>query len=528
MSPFPLTPSPRRTGPESPAVTISYAHDAEGKRVAAYVKRGLAERGVRAVWDRDLRTPRSLPLWMANVLEKSIIITVLSPDYAKHFQGSGSEERKGVQFEGMLISSRLFEHVNKDKCPIIPVCAPGFDMNTRPFVIKGLDVTQLSCDSPNSDKGMDKLVDRIYDAFGEDPTTSSEHDLVSVWHKSLDQKHEAEPFCFPVITPAIRASGDVELMEQVTERCLELIGTGELDLDQKRLKAEILISGRAWCRRARGAHDQALRAAQEGVKLAEECDAEEIAAKGKRCQAKILRKMAESAWGAQRRENLDEAVRLARDSMAVFMRIDRYSNEAAACRSTLAKISFVRFRHGWRRALLRQAESQAAKAARELGIVSRRAKYDVAILRAEIAIERHKFDEAQEILTKMHDELVPLANTSCAYEELLARVRLTRAVLCHRANRFPGDGVLLQATLESFTGLGLAEPAAECRWLLHAMERSLSHRVVRSVERWCPDPALREKVVAAWEHTREIKGRRWTTGRRWRAIVSRVRNQDLG
>lgn len=535
--------------PGTPDVTISYTHDPQGKLLAERVVRLLEANGVSPKWDRQLQNPTSLPQWMGSVLEHSVIICVLSPEYVEYFCCDGAPEHRGVQFEARLIGQRLYGYNHSDRCPVILVATPDFSIDDLPFLLKPLRVTRLA---ENSDAGANELLARVRDAARSSsanarsakprltapkeshsldvvletvsPTAPVAHDLVRRWCKSLGEDELATPWAFPAAESIIKAVGDVELMRHAAERCLELV---EPDEDGQRLRAEILISGRTWYLRAQNEHNLAAWSAREGVDLAGSLGDEALAARGKRALAKIHRRLAERAWGPCRREHLGVAAQLARESMAAFERIDPHGDEVALCRSALAKVLSVRFGSGWRRSLLRRAEAHAARAAGEIGPDPRRARYDVEILRAEIATGRRKFTEAARILDGVVAELTPRAATSGSCEELLARALLARVVLGRKANRLPSDRDLHEAQ-DAFTRLGLPGPVAECRWLAHASARALPAGIVRRVERWCPDPALRVRVAQAWEHERRIGGRRRLSGRDWQALVSRVRRQEEG
>lgn len=147
--------------PKVPEVVITYTHCVQGRLMERALHRLLAEAGHDVVSDRDMANPPSIQRWMVEMITSRIILCVLTLDYIRAFGGEGGDNwaRLGVQYEATLVRQRIYyNHSRFDICPVIPVAAPGFDVNLCPLDLRALDVQRFD---PNTGAGAERLLARI-------------------------------------------------------------------------------------------------------------------------------------------------------------------------------------------------------------------------------------------------------------------------------------------------------------------------------------------------------------------------------
>lgn len=543
-------------------VVISYAHDAEGKRLAQALVNGLPRRGVEVVWDRDwpLDNPVSMPEWISRYMTEYPVLTVLSPDYVHRFgNGDGTPVRRGVLFESRILQRRIFDHTWPDGCPIIPVADLTFSADLAPAALKNLIIARFE---PESGDGLDQIVRRLLalDRQGWRPSTpssalfdgvnslisrleaaapsSADSALVRDWLLSARQR---KPGCtevgraFRASERIIKSAGDADLMGDLVDCCLGCLPVGRLSAEETAVKALVLLHGQAWRLYRQHELAAAVVVAEEGVELSIRCDDRRLGAFGLR-QLAILRcaqaKDSPPEQGDRRHRYLARALDHASQARALFDTI-RDDVEYGACTKVLAQIHFARYRLDGQRSALRDADRLADQAVGYLdGDQDRTRDYhDLSILRALIAVARRDWPKATELLEKVSADLGRRTGDGASYTELVGWAHLAAARL--RWGEGGWDAVASAAweanrALDIFTQLDLPYAVAESRWLLASLvpaTAGVRRDDVKTCERLFADP--RERLRAVEERRRRIgerAGGRWVRRRsEWREIQRKLR-----
>ncbi|WP_020667336.1 TIR domain-containing protein [Amycolatopsis nigrescens] len=555
-------------------VIISYAHDDLGRVISQSLVAALRQRGVEVLWDRDLPVdnPSSLPEWIANGVAGNPVLCVLSPDYVRRFgRGDTSACRKGVLFESRILLQKIFDHTEADRCPVIPVADPGFSADLAPAVLKNLVIARfdpgtadgvdqivrrllalrpLSGPSPGSAPGSVLDPARIQDRGGglavrglrevvcdlEAAAPSSGDDLVLV-REWLDVAGNGDvggtDFVrgFPAVERIIKSAGDAGLMREVCDRCLAALQDTDLSEQEKRMKAVILIRGRAWHLHRRHELQAALQAVHDGIGLAKECDDRWLVALGKGFLGVLHRGLAEDAPCEAREYHLHLAADSTEAAITMFTGMTRAVYEVGVCTKVLAHICFTRYRLSNQRGALRQANKLADRAVGYLTPDRAREYHELLILRAEIAIARGGLTLAWEFVDKAIRSLGQHVADGASYLELLGCAHLARARL--RLKEGGPDAAMNAArdaeiALKIFDELKLPYSVAGCRWLLIKLAPEtvgVYRGDIKVFERLFPDPL--ERLLAVGERSRRIEertGSRWTRQAEWRDIVRKVRH----
>ncbi|GAB3476799.1 toll/interleukin-1 receptor domain-containing protein [Amycolatopsis cihanbeyliensis] len=551
-------------------VTISYAHDDWGRAISQALVVALRQRGVDVLWDRDLpaENPPSLPEWIVNGIAGNPVICVLSPDYVRRFgRGDGSADRKGVLFESRILLRRIFDHTEPEHCPVVPVADPGFSADLAPVVLKNLVIARFD---PVSGDGVDVIVRRLLrlghlrgaepepepaeleprdipqvaprathqvlrDLEVASPSTTDGLELVREW-LSFAAREEPCPVDlvrgFSAIERIIKSAGDANLMSVVSDHCLSAFSAGPLSDQEKKLKARILIRGRAWHLYRGHELRAAEQAVHEGVELAKGCGDRWSLALGRGSLGALHRALAADAYGNAADYHLDKAEDNAESAITMFTAMAGAGYQAGVCTKLLAQVWFTKHHRGQRGAL-RQASKLADRAVCLLTPDRARQYHDLLILRAEIAVARGELTRAREFVDRAMRSLGRYQSDGASYVELLGCAYLARARLQLKEDGRDAQRDAMkdaETALKLFYELDIPYAVAGCRWLLIRLApetEGIYRGDIKMVERLFPDP--RERLRAVEERARRIEeraGNRWSRQAEWQDIVRKVRHHD--
>ncbi len=545
---------------------LSYAHDKEGKELAAFLYVMLKASGFTVVWDGQMTfdNPASKAEWIVNAINECVVICVLSPDYVRRFgRGDSSPDRKGVLFEGRHIMEKYYNHTESNGCPVVVVARPDFSADLLPYGLRGLVISRIN---PLTVGGGDPFVrrlsglhaapvllsvpadDAVHRAVVADaqptgnrpltellrslevvfPGTVEAGDLVREWIAVARASPGGTDFtrAFPAVVRIVKFAGDVRLAAEVADLCLAALTGDELLKWEKKMRAEVLISMKCWQLRREGKLRAALTAVGEGLTLARECRAAHLVALGEGSLGRVHRGLAEVAESGDLRRHLDDAVRFTSKAIEAFKGMGQHDEEVGVYCNVLARVYFTRRRLLGERKSLSRASGFADLAAEFLPEDRVRECFELRILRAEIAMARRSPQEAREYLNGVIADLREREFDGASYTELLGRAYQARAEL-RRIRQGRGMPADVDEAQRIFEVLGLAHSVAECGWLRIKVTSSwLSGRDIRILERLCADARVR--LGAVDERLRRIeRGIRGSRSRKaeWRDIVDQVRRR---
>lgn len=545
---------------------MSYARDAEGHRLANLVVHGLSARGCDVSSDHQLplRNPSSLPAWMDDQIANRVVVCVLSQGYVTAFEESvaqGSAPHKGVRYELRAIRQRIYDHEGRYGCPVVPVMANTFELDAVPATLRSLDICRIDAETG---AGIDQLAERIarlgdagrsatMTTAEQIPPSDNRRDVRQLVHeltagppaeKAIELVHEClrqtvEPLvpwelvkAFPQLEEVIKDHGQVELLRELTTRCLEVVrSTPHLFRTELALESRLLICGMAWYQQRDHMLNEALDAARKGILIAEKAEDPRIAAFGRQSLGRIHRLLAEDARGSDRDHHLSDSTRWLGEATALFEAIDGSRvrrSEVGACVSLSARTQLTRYRLLNDRTALEHAEELAGRAEELLPTKQKKDRCDLTILQAEIAAANRRYGQGQRLLGNVIEALI--AEVGNRSSEILARAYQTRANIALSARGARGD---ILTDLDRARGIFLKQKlfyaAAACAWtMLRTDSRTITHAKitradVQQLESLSNDPRTRLNAITLSES--DAGG---TTGHRapshrvnWTVLVNR-------
>jgi hypothetical protein len=333
---------------------------------------------------------------------------------------------------------------------------------------------------------------------------------------------------FTRIRAAALHAGDLVLLEQITDICLQAVEQLDLDDATRKEKCTYLLN-RAfllWCD-----HEVFLAqaVAEQAYALASAAKSASSIARAKRCLAFIHIRLAEFRSGEARTDEIERAREYAEAASGHFDPFDNEDTHLTAL--ALAEVRFAEYRYERNRRSLGEAERLSAKAAK--GFAAQRFHwYDEArLLQSAVAFELHGATAATKLLDQTLLDLRNNVERSEAYSELLGKGHLLRAQLYPPRRRTDAQ-MEIGAARAVFDKLDLRRMVAECDWLSFKCDRKryrFSAYDIRALERICPDPVLRVKVARrgrTWSIFGDLPGR--IGDRNWKRAVQETQNVANG
>ena len=568
-NPAPVVPPSNVVVDASPQVLVSYARDAEGHRFAWAIVQGLRQFGCDVSSDHDLplRNPTSLPAWMDEQIANRVVVCVLSDGYVSAFEEMVADvatPHRGVRYELRAVRQRIYDHEHLYDCPVIPVVSHTFDIDLVPSTFRSLDICRIDFDTSD---GLDQLAARIaiLERRGgrSAAVTTAErvppsgrrrdvrqlvHELaaelsaeraISLVRECLEQSTEsAVPWelvhAFPQLEEVIKDHGQVELLRELTAKCLDVVqATPHLLRPEIALASRLLICGQAWHLQRDHELSEALEAAMRGIRLAEQAEDPRIAAFGRQSVGRIHRLLAEDARGATRDQHLSASTKWLGEATALFEAIDGSRgrrSEVGACISLSARTQLSRYRLLHDREALVHADELAGRADDLLPAQQRKDRFDLKILQAELLAANRRYGPSQRLLSNVIESLI--TEPGDRYSEILARAYQARAsvVIATRAAR---NDVLadLEKARNIFLKQKLIYATANSEWsMLKTDSKSMTTiKITRAdtlqLESLSTDPRIRLKAIDLWESETSLQ-----TGHRpsahkanWATLVDRCR-----
>ncbi|MPZ83917.1 MAG: hypothetical protein GEV28_27405 [Actinophytocola sp.] len=548
-------------------VLISYAHDPEGRRMAAVLLRELRDRGCDVISDHELplQNPSSLPAWMDDQIARRVVLCLLSPGYLHAFEDVAAEDispRKGVRYELRAVRQRIYDHEGRSGCPVIPVAPTTFHVEMAPATLRALDISRVD---PETGVGTDQLAARI--AKLEDPgghgamstteqvpPTSSrrlfrqvvynlEDDLPA--EKAIELVGEClrlaeDPdlstdlvHAFGLLAEVIKDQGQVSLMRTLTAGCIRVLrSTTPLLHWEHRLESRVLICGTAWYLQRDHFLQEALDEARRGIRIAEQYDDRRMAAFGKQSVGRIQRLLAEDSRGLECDHHLSASLQSLTEATALFSAIDGRRvrrSEVGACLSLSARTQLTRYRMLNDDDALGYAEELTRQAGEVLTPSQRKDRRDLAILRAEVAAANRRYADGRRLLGNTIESMI--AEPGEHYSEILARAYVARAHVTLVSRRAKSDALAdLDKARTIFRRQELNHAAAACEWtMLTTDSKSVTQvKFTRAdallLEDLTTDPRTRLAAVAKLAQQTDRIGRQPPGGRvDWASLVDQVR-----
>lgn len=545
-------------------VLVSYAHEPEGRTMAAAVLRALRAQGFDVVSDHDLavRNPTSLPAWMDDQIANRVVLCLLTPGYLRAFEEVAAGDvpkRKGVRYELRAIRQRIYDHEGQYECPIIPVAAPEFRADLAPATMRGLNISRFD---PETDSGTEQLVERIATLEGTGgigamstkervPPASGKHRFRQVVYKleedlpaeqaialvreCLHLAEDPELFAelvpaFPQLAEVIKDHGQVSIMRVLTDRCLQVLRSSSPLLRWEHLlEAQLLICGTAWYLQRDHRLREALDDAKSGIALAERFGDRRIAAYGRQCVGRIQRLLAEDAQDGDVDHYLKLSYQSLDEATALFAAVDGGRpprSEVSSCLSLRARTLLTRYRRLDDKPALAHADKLTLEADRVMTAAQKKDKYDLLILRAEIAAANRRYADGRKLLGNVIESLI--AEVGALYSEILARAYVARAYLAI-ASRSSKSEILsdLRKARTIFEQQELDHAAAACTWTMLATDpRSVtslkvSRADIQQLEDLTVDPRARLDAIAKLEQLTDAHLPQRTAD--WATLVERIR-----
>lgn len=558
--------SPVERRPPS-GVLISYAHDPEGRHMAAALLRELRARGCDVTSDHELplQNPSSLPAWMDDQIACRVVLCLLSPGYLRAFEEVVDEDtapRKGVRYELRAIRQRIYDHDGRFGCPVIPVALPTVHVELIPATLRTLDINRFD---PETGAGTDQLVARIArleGAGGTGAMSTKEHVPPTSGRRlfrqvvySLEDDHPAERaiglvreclrlaedpdlstdlvHAFGQLAEVIKDQGQVGLMRTLTTRCIRVLrSTTPLLRWEHRLESRVLICGTAWYLQRDHLLQEALDEARRGIRIAEQYGDRRIAALGKQSVGRIQRLLAEDSRGQECAHHLSASLRSLAEATALFSAIDGTRvrrSEVGACLSLSARTQLTRYRLLDDGDALGYAEELTRQAADILTPNQKKDRRDLAILRAEIAAANRRYADGRRLLGNAIESMI--AEPGEHYSEILARAYVARATLTQASRGAKSDALAdLDKARTIFRRQELNHAAAACEWTMLTTDSKSVTQVkftradALALENLTADPRTRLAAVAMVALQADRMGRQPSGGRvDWASLVDQVR-----
>jgi hypothetical protein len=505
---------------------------------------------------------------MDDQIASRVVVCVLSLGYVTAFEetvADGTAPHRGVRYELRAIRQRIYDHEGRYDCPVIPVMPHTFELDLVPATFRSLDICRINFETG---AGMDQLVARIARLEGGErsaamttaeriPPPDKRRDVRQLVHEltadlpavqaielvreCLRQSREAAvPWelvqAFPQLEEVIKDHGQVELLRELTTRCLHVVrSTPHLLRPELALEARLLICGRAWHLQRDHHLSEALEAAQKGILVAEQAEDPRIAAFGRQSVGRIHRLLAEDARGPARDHHLSASIKWLGEATALFEATDGNRgrrSEVGACVSLSARTQLSRYRLLNDRTALEHADELAGRADELLPANQKKDRCDLKILQAEIAAANRRYGPGQRLLSTVIESLI--AELGDRYSEILARAYQARANVA-LASRGTRSDVLTD--LDKARGIFLRQKllyaAASCGWtMLKTDSKSITHvKITRAdvlqLEDLTTDPRTRLKAIAQWEHYADSHPGHRPTGHKvnWTTLVDACRFQ---
>jgi hypothetical protein len=495
---------------------VTYANEPEGHHMARALVRELRERGCDVISDHELalQNPVSVATWMDDQIAARIVICAITDGYLQAAEEISEPKRKGVRYELRAIRQRIYDHEGRYGCPVIPVATPDFPLDLVPQTLRGLNISRFD---PDDGTGADELAERIASLEGH----ADRRRFRRVVHE-LEEDLPAERAIalvreclllaedpglagdlvpvFPQLADVIKDHGQISLMRTLTERCLGALAVKTPLLQWEReIEARLLICGKAWYLQRDHLLREALDNAQQGIRLAEQHGSRRSAAYGRQCVGRIERLLAEDARGADIDHHLNLSARSIGEAVALFHAIDGTHprrSEAGACLTLGARTQLSRYRLLDDAAALADADAMATEAAGMLTIEQKKDRYDLAIVRAEIAAANRRYAEGRR---RLGDVIESLIAERGELSEILARAYVARAAIAQASRGGRGEVVAdLRKARTIFQRQQLNHAAAGCDWTMVTTDPrtvKLSRADIFELERLTVDPRVRLAAV---------------------------------
>ncbi len=521
-------------------IFIVWVHDAIGRAVVAVLGQELKRRGFEVDWDRVLKTSNvpSMSLWMANKIENSAVICVVTPELVKAFNlvtDGPPQTHLGGQWEIRHVAQVLYEHGLRDGCPVIPVIPPGSSAEDGPLVLRGLQNTQFN---HITGEGIDTIVKRVNDIYDHseraargrrlverkaqipsqvkdsladelrsvDVSRVRAHELSKKWVDRAGDNgvsHSSDLLqIFKRIVLVAHYAGDLDLLRQITAICLPVVEELDLDDEIRTEMATYLLMGRTFLLSCEHKMEEARKVAEDALTLATDAKDATLIAKAERCLARLHAHLAELASQEARAAHLRQARTYAMSAMNHFRAVD--SDDKHLAMLALAEVRLAEFRHERNTRSLHEASWLSAGAAKGFTDKRLHTYYEAKLMQAEVAFASEDNGTASDLIDETLRDLRSRVERAMAFTELLGKAHLLRARIWVSLGRADAQAEIREAH-EVFEKLGLQRMVAECDWLLFKHERKRYRFAVydiKALERQSPDPVLRMKVA--------LQGRTWS------------------
>lgn len=532
------------------SVFLSYCHS-DGRELAARVADHFGSKSDIAVrYDTEIpeTNPMSLPQWMVDGISGSdVVIMLLTPDYIRYASTlDKTSEHHGIRFEYRLILERYYRHDKPDGCPIIPVAAMDMPVDTLPGFITMMDVSHLGDGSDS----LERLYQRVIAVPTQPQTTAGVvrvpaagagctidgdalrqavetlRDLPPIDSQAImavreclrRAEHDSASLelarAFELAERIIKAAGDHELMRQTVDSCLTALDTHQSG--DHRLRAKVLIHGRAWYLRSLDQLPEAVACVEDGIRHAVKDKDDRTVARGHRALARIYRRLAEIGGRHSAGEYLDLAMREARAAQDRF----QCSGDPVEIPTALyvrARIEFARYQLLGKRRALRRAHRLMSKREAQFPLHYVRHRIEKELLRCQIHTESWRRSKtAGRALESAWRLLDQNSSEGASYDRLRALAHRASARLAMKS----GHGNARQEADDArkiYAELHMTIEFEECQWLLYLLTArvgSLRRREVAALQRTVLDPILRLAIAAEFMEqirrgeVRQLWGRR--------------------
>ncbi|MFC0432660.1 hypothetical protein [Kutzneria buriramensis] len=520
------------TAENVPKVVISYAHEPPGRVLERALHRVLSDAGFDVVSDRDLLGAASLQRWMVGMFSTRIIVVALTADYVRAFDGQGGEHspRQGVAFEATLMRVQNYRnHSLHDSVPVVLVATPDFDVDQLPLDLAAMVVRRFD---PVTGAGAEKLLAHIRDvAFRrrrEVSAMSSERSLRQI-HLDLEK---AEPMsaravdtvyeflgvpdepdhalelaaAFPAAAKVAKAAGDVQLVRQISDKCLTALRKGDERLvDESRMEGRILICGAGWCLQREYRLATALQYTNEGMALADRLHDHYGIAHGHKNLGRIQRLNAERARrGAEAEHLLRTSVSSLERAAEQFATIGGCEHDVGSCYSLTARTCLSSHLMVPDDRVLTRAWRLVDRAEELLLPAAGKNYFDLLILKVELLALTGSPVPARRMINEVIEHLLSIPGAGRS--EIHGRARMIRANL-YPGSRGRADARRdLQECQQIFERIGLNHPAAAAKWAIARQNPKSVSTLVRltdedmvKLEHLTVDPCARLLAIADLE-----------------------------
>lgn len=529
---------------------VSYARDLEGAAYAEWLVERLRSASLDVSWDGDLTNfnPSSIQEWMEDQVHSSIVICVVTQEYAERFgRGSNSPRRKGVLYESRAIEQRLHDHTASGACPVIPVIPDGLSADKLPSPLRRLLATKISLENKS---GIDELLTRIralshtagvmmktadprgsvaatpvsdpeesvYESALRDllarlevaePGTPSALSAVTEWLDLGEVRFQTIPPLyaqgFPDAEKIAKTAGDLDFMRRISDACLKAIRNSEPPLRADvGLEARILVCGEGWYFQRNHDLQAALDSTRLGVALAARVGQRRTEAFGKKCLGRLERLVGEEECDSTvAQSRFEQSIALLEDAREMFFGIDGPgSEEAGDCSSLESRAWLAYYRSSGSAEFLSKAKSYAEQAEELIPPRNSKDYWDLVILNAELELEYRHYSKASLLVQEAIDRL--RESSDAPRSEILARAYCVRAAIDEKRHARASSNQALRDLEEAeriYRRLGQEHAALECHWrqiVIHPAKVTnlqLSRSELEELARRERDPKLRIEAI---------------------------------